>query len=229
MRYLTLIASLGLLAGCGSEKSTVGTSEAGTLPEATAAVPANSASNENFARLIAASGIPERCINLRTWAGERTPRDRADAGFMEFNADRYVNPAPPYIAALANAGFLHFEQDAVTNGNPVRVYRATAGNEGMFLRVPSDDGRNVSVHFCPGKLSVDVVSYTEPAEERGMTEVRYTYRVSDIPAPIQAMMDSGEIPSGPPQFNEIRGTVLVGGEGTATLVKTSNGWEVSAR
>lgn len=224
MRLFALLGIFALVSCGGPSPSSDGNK---TTERETEAAPPTTASNENFARLIVASGVPDRCINLGNWAGERTPKEKALTGLMEFNADPYVNPAPAWIAELANAGFLAHEGEAVTNNNPVNVYRATAGNEEMFRWVESNGNRGGSIHFCPGTLSVDVVSYTEPAEERGMTQARYTYRVSNIPAPIQSMMDSGQIPAGPPQFNEIRGTVLVEGEGTATLVKTSNGWEVS--
>lgn len=237
-RHLGAVALLAVLSACGTEKSSgdvapdgsagaVSNNAQGESSKAEAEAPAGSASNETFARLIAAGGVPERCLSLGLHAGERTPKDKAQTGLMEFNADPYVNPAPPYIAALADAGFLHAEGDAVNRGNPVKVYRATVGNEGMFRWFPSDGNRGGAIHFCPGTLSVDVVSYTEPAEERGMTQARYTYRVSGIPAPIKKLMDSGQIPAGPPTDMAIRGTVLFEGEGTATLVKTSNGWELN--
>jgi hypothetical protein len=224
---MRLFALLGMFAlvSCGGPSPSADGNE--TTERETKVAPPTTASNENFARLIMAGGVPERCINLGSWAGERTPKEKAMAGLMEFNADPYVNPAPAWIAELANAGFLSHEGEAVTNNNPVNVYRATAGNEGMFRWVESDGNRGGSIHFCPGVLDVEVVSYTEPAEERGMTQVQYRYYVGDVPAPIQLMMARREIPSGPPQYNEIRGTLLVGGEGTVTLVKTNNGWELS--
>lgn len=226
MRLFVLLGPVALVS-CGGPSPSAGGNE--TTEREAEVAPPTTASNENFARLIVAGGVPERCINLGSWAGERTPKEKALAGLMEFNADPYVNPAPAWIAELANAGFLAHEGEAVTNNNPVNVYRATAGNEGMFRWVEGDGNRGGAYHFCPGSLAVDVVSYTEPAEERGMTQAQYHYRVSDIPAPIQSMMDSGQIPAGPPEFNEIRGTILIDGEGTATLVKTNNGWELNQR
>lgn len=233
MRSIAVIVFV-VLAACGGAETEVVESETIVSPdgyltvsEGTSPAPASSASNANFAQLIAATGVPQRCINLASWAGERTPQDRALAGLLEFNADPYVNPAPSWIAELAKAGFLKHEGQSVTNNNPVNVYRPTPGNGGMFRWVETGTGRGGEYHFCPGQIFVKVVSYTEPAEERGITEVRYSYRVSDIPAPIQGFMDSGLIPSGPPRFNEIRGTLLVEGESEATFFKTNNGWEVS--
>lgn len=230
MRLLALFAVGLSLSACGTEHS----SEDGEVTadglvaapaEETPPPPASSVSNENFARLIAATGLPQRCISLGSWAGERTSRDRAQTGLLDFNAFHYNNPAPAWIAELVNAGVLRSEGQIGEERTAMNVYRATPGNEEMFRWVDDDGARGGSYHFCPGKLDVTVVSYDEPAEERGFTRARYTYRVSDIPPAIQAMMDSGQIATGTNRNAAMRATVSLEGEGEMTLRRTSNGWE----
>jgi hypothetical protein len=218
MRFFVLMTAL-VLSSCGS-----GNDAPGEKFAADAKTTVDSASNENFARLIAAGGVSKRCINMAGHYGLISTKERVLDGYIEFSTDPYVNPAPPFILAMVEKGILKHEGLANRNGREVNVYRATEGNRGLFRWF---DNRRGATYLCPGVLYVDVVSYTEPAEQQGRTQARFRYRVSDIPASIQEMMDSGMIPSGPAQNMLVNGTVTLEGEGTTSLVKTNKGWELS--
>ena len=96
------------------------------------------------------------------------------------------------------------------------VFTPTGAGKDVFRpvqREAADHSTHAYAAMCVGRGHVDtVVRWTEPAELFGQTVSRVTYRYSaaDIPA---------IVPS------EIRAEVSRSKETTATLVRTSDGWQ----
>ncbi len=148
-------------------------------------------------------------------------------GTREFFAHSYGGQelTSPFVHELVKAGILTSEgvQEVPNTYSSAAIYRPISRNEDLFRW--RGNGENAGFMTCPGKVYIDVVNFTEPAEECGVTTISYRYRVSDIQAAVQALMDSAGIPSGP-QGPQGSNTVHIEGEGEVTLQKRHDGWTV---
>jgi hypothetical protein len=185
-------------------------------------------SKDELAEAIEKSDTVAHCLNLASAANERTSKERFDAGHLDFDAPYYGDPEmniPPFIQAMVGNGILTKEGVLDNQGSPAVGFKVVKGNEKLFRWKPTDNGRGGWVFLCGGDMEVEVVNFTEPAEGQNMTQVQYRFQIVNTPQAFAGMLEEGAIPRAEMAMGGQE--VLVAGEGTATVVKTNNGWEVS--
>jgi hypothetical protein len=184
-------------------------------------------SKSELAQAIEKSDTVAHCLNLASAASERTSKERFDAGYIDLPAPYYGDPemnVPPFIQAMVSNGILTKEGVFDSQGHPAVGFKVVKGNEGLFHWKSNDNARGGWVFLCAGDMEVEVVNFTEPAEEQNMAQVQYRYQIANTPPAFRTMLESGQIPR---EELAIDGKeVLLSGDGSATVVKTNNGWEV---
>lgn len=187
-------------------------------------------SKSELAEAIEKSDTVAHCLNLASAANASTTKERFDAGFVDFPAPPFGDPEsnlPPFIKAMVENGILIkdgvHESPGLFGSFPIIGFKVANGNENLFHQKVNERGGG-HVFLCGGERDVEVVNFTEPAEGQNMTEVQYRFQIVNTPPAFRAMIESGQIPR---EDLAIGGKeVLLSGEGTATVIKTNNGWEV---
>ena len=187
-------------------------------------------SKSELAEAIEKSDSVGHCLDLTL--ADRGPTDKADfdAGYLDFVIGPFGDmELPAFIQALVTSGILVkegvFERPVLFSKVLVAKYKIAKGYEHLFRMKESILGQPASVYLCGGDMDVEVVNFTVPAEGQNTTEVQYRFEIKNTPPALRTLIEGGQMPrfqTSAPGGQEI----LLSGEGTATAVKTNNGWEV---
>jgi hypothetical protein len=187
-------------------------------------------SKSELAEAIKKSDTVAHCLNLSLADRGGTDKAQFDAGFLNFVSGPFGDlELPPFLQALVTSGILVkdgvFERPVLFSKIWVAKYKIAKGYENLFRMKADEREQQGSVYLCGGDMDVEVLNFTVPAEGQNMTEVQYRFEIKNTPPALRSLIESGQIPrfeTTAPGGQE----VLMRGEGTATVVKTNNGWEV---
>ncbi len=187
------------------------------------------ANEENFKKAIA-SVLPDKKLNCFTQDLQslRTLNQRVA---IDFPLDLEKKEEFPVLKVLTKVGVLSTSETTVKEAFsiinkkvPGTRYTLTKDGEKFFKRdlTPSDTSRKIN-GFCLGEIEIDkVINFTEPENQLGTTvsEVKYTYRIKNLPS----WTEDSEVQASIPYVAKMVQTKDNPAESTTTLFLTNKGW-----